>query len=173
MSKVKQDRQTVSSEGQNLTKMIHGVTFKERPTHVDDRGFVCEMYDSRWDWHKGPMVFSYVYTIRPGVIKGWGMHKKHEDRYFILFGEVELVLYDGRKDSPTFGLVSKVYLAESNRRLVNIPTGVWHANRNVGLTDAVVVNFPTICYDHADPDKYRLPLNTKEIPYSFDNPVGW
>jgi dTDP-4-dehydrorhamnose 3,5-epimerase len=170
---MKKDVQTVTSEGQPIQPLIDGVTFKDAPTHVDDRGFVVEMFDSRWSWHTAPMVFSYVYTIRPGIIKGWGMHKKHEDRYFILFGEMEVVLYDDRENSPTKGLINKIYLTEFNRRLMNIPPGVWHADRNVGSKDVVVVNFPTISYDHQDPDKYRLPLDTTEIPYSFDNPVGW
>lgn len=170
---MKKDTQTVTSDGKSVAKVPYGVTFKEMESHIDDRGFVCEMYDSRWTWHKDPLVFSYVYTVRPGMIKGWGMHKKHEDRYFILFGEMEVVLYDGRKNSPTSGLVSVVYLTEFNRRLMSIPTGVWHANRNVGTKDVVVVNFPTITYNHKDPDKYRLPLNTKKIPYKFQNPKGW
>ena len=48
--------------------------------------------------------------------------------------------------------------------LLVIPRGVWHAERNIGASDVVVVNFPTIAYDHASPDKYRLPLDTKELP---------
>ncbi len=41
-----------------------------------------------------------------------------------------------------------------------IPRGVWHAERCIGGKDAMVVNFPTIQYDHTNPDKYRLPLDT-------------
>lgn len=168
-----QDKQTVTPDGKPTNQLIHGVTFKELTTHIDDRGSVCEMYDSRWTWHKDPMVFSYMFTIRPGVAKGWGMHKKHEDRYFIMSGEMMVVLYDDRPKSPTKGLVNKIFLSEFNRRLMNIPIGVWHADQNIGSKDCVVVNFPTICYDHADPDKYRLPLNTNKIPYKFVNVHGW
>ena len=93
------------------------------------------------------------------MVKGWGMHKKHEDRYFILAGELEVVLYDERPDSATNGQVSTVGLSEYRRRLMNIPAGVWHANRNIGAKDVIVINCPTMPYDHADPDKYRLPLS--------------
>jgi len=55
--------------------------------------------------------------------------------------------------------------------LLVIPRGVWHAERNIGASDVVVVNFPTIPYDHASPDKYRLPLDTKELP--VDLGPGW
>ncbi len=126
-----------------------------------------------WGWHADPLVFSYCFTVRPGMIKGWGLHKKHDDRYFILFGEMETVLYDDRPDSPTRGLVAKVVISEYRRRLMNIPAGVWHANRNLGVKDVVVINFPTIQYDHANPDKYRLPLDNDYIPYKFDDLRGW
>jgi dTDP-4-dehydrorhamnose 3,5-epimerase len=55
---------------------------------------------------------------------------------------------------------------------MNIGAGVWHADRNIGNWDAVVVNFPTIPCDHADPDQYRLPLNSDEISHRFDPPRG-
>lgn len=101
------------------------------------------------------------------------MHKKHEDRYFVMFGEMEMVLYDARENSKTKGLVTKFYVSEYQRCMLNIPAGVWHANRNVGSKDLVIVNFPTIQYEHQSPDKYRLPLDTDQIPYKFHNPQGW
>jgi len=170
---MKKDEQTVNSDGSSTVKLIHGVTFKNIEPQIDDRGMVCEMFDTRWTWHKDPLVFSYFFTIRPGVIKGWGIHKKHEDRYFVVSGEMEVVLYDDRKNSPTKGMVSKIYLTEHKRRLMNIPIGVWHADRNIGTKDVVIVNFPTICYNHKDPDKFRLPLNTKKIPHKFAQAIGW
>ena len=162
-----QDAQTVTLQGESVEKLPAGVTFHDVATHSDERGSVVELFDPRWDWHGDPLVFSYSFTIRPGMIKGWGVHRKHEDRYFILFGEMEVVLYDDRPDSSTHGLVSKVLMSEYRRRLMNIPAGVWHADRNIGSRDVVVVNFPTIQYDHADPDKYRLPLDTPLIPHRF------
>ncbi len=168
-----QDKQIVTTHGEGVQTLPAGVTFHDVRTHVDERGVVCEMFDTRWGWHNDPLVFTYFYTIRPGVIKGWGIHKKHEDRYFILFGEMEVVLYDERPESSTCGQVSKVVMSEYRRQLMNIPAGVWHANRNIGNKDVVVVNFPTILYDHENPDKYRLPLNNDKIPYKFDNPKGW
>jgi dTDP-4-dehydrorhamnose 3,5-epimerase len=167
------DVETVTPDGERIAPLPDGVTFRDVPTHVDDRGTVVEMYDERWDWHPDPLVFAYTFTIRPGMAKGWGMHKEHEDRYFILFGELEAVLYDGREDSPTHGLVATVYLSHHRRRLMNIPAGVWHADRNVGESDAVVVNFPTMPYDHSNPDKYRLPLDTDQIPYTWPEHKGW
>ena len=167
------DPPSVTADGTPLAQLPDGVTFRDVPVHVDDRGFVVEAFDPRWGWHADPFAFAYVFTIRPGKIKGWGVHMRHEDRYFILYGDMEIVLYDEREDSPTNGLVAKVVLTEHKRRLMNIPAGIWHANRNVGSKDVTVVNFPTIPYDHADPDKYRLPLDTDRIPYTFPDSQGW
>ena len=85
--------------------------------------------------------------------------------------QLELVLYDGRDDVATSGLEARLFLSGRRRQLLVIPRGVWHAERNVGSVDVVVVNFPTIPYDHAEPDKYRLPLDTDELPVVLG--PGW
>ena len=167
------DIQTVTPQGESTQTLPFGVTFKDVPTQIDERGSVCELFDSRWDWHPDPLVFAYMFTVRPGFVKGWGMHQRHADRYLVLFGQMEAVLYDERSDSPTHGLVARIVLSEYRRRLMSIPAGVWHADHNLGSSDVVVVNFPTIPYDHADPDKFRLPLNNDRIPFRFEHVQGW
>jgi dTDP-4-dehydrorhamnose 3,5-epimerase len=168
----KQDRATVTATGQSTATLPHGVSVRDLALHTDDRGTVCELYDPRWGWHDAPLLYSYMFTVRPGIVKGWGMHKLHEDRYCLISGEMKLVLYDGRSDSPTFGLVAQIYLSAQRRQIVNIPIGVWHADENVGSVDVVAINFPTRLYDHESPDKYRLPVDTDLIPHRFRNPHG-
>jgi dTDP-4-dehydrorhamnose 3,5-epimerase len=167
------DPSLVSADGESKQKLPHGVTIRNAITHVDGRGSVCEIFDTRWGWSEEPVPFVYTYSLRPGMIKGWGMHKLHEDRYFILLGDMEIVMYDARPESPTYKLVATVVLAEHQRRLVNIPTGIWHANHNIGSKDVFVINLPTQPYNHESPDKYRLPLDTDLIPYQFKNVNGW
>jgi dTDP-4-dehydrorhamnose 3,5-epimerase len=169
---LKQDEQTTTLQGERLVKLPHGVSLYDLTTHVDERGAVCEMFDFRWGWSDAPLVFAYHFTVRPGIVKGWGMHKLHEDRYCLIFGELKVVLYDDRPESPTRGLLSEIFLSEYRRQLINIPIGIWHADHNVGDKDALVVNFPTTAYDHVQPDKYRLPLDNDIIPYSFGSIRG-
>ncbi|WP_245409477.1 dTDP-4-dehydrorhamnose 3,5-epimerase family protein [Methyloceanibacter sp. wino2] len=167
------DSQMVTPQGASLGKRVHGVNFRDVPTHIDARGSVVEMFDPRWNWHPDPLVFAYSFTIKPGYAKGWNLHKHHEDRYFLLQGEMDLIFYDVRPDSPTLGQVQKITLSEKRRGLVNVPTHVWHADHNIGTHDCVVVNFPTQPYNHEDPDKYRLPLDSPLIPYTFRDARGW
>ena len=171
---VKRDSPTITPEGQLLGPLPHGVNIRDLPPISDERGIIVELFDPRWGWHDRPLVFSYLFTIRPGFIKGWGMHKLHEDRYSILFGEMEIIFYDDRPESSTRGLVATYVLTDARRQLINIPAGIWHCNRNIGTRDVVIVNFPTMPYDHANPDKYRLPLDTDQIPYKFKSgQQGW
>jgi dTDP-4-dehydrorhamnose 3,5-epimerase len=169
----RRDAATVSNDGKPVNRLTEGVTFHEVPTHIDQRGSVVELYDLRWNWHPDPLVFAHCFTVRPGYVKGWGLHETHEDRYFILFGEVLLVLFDPRPASSTYGEVCKIHLSEHNRRILNIPRYVWHAEQNVGARDAVVIDFPTAPYMHENPDKFRLPIDTPLIPYSFGDAKGW
>ena len=125
---MKRDRQTVNPDGESLERLPAGVSFYDVPLQIDERGSVRELFDPRWNWHPEPVVFTYLFTIRPGFVKGSGLHKQHEDRYFVISGEMLAVLYDERPDSPTFGLVSQVVLSEFRGRLMNIPAGIWHAD---------------------------------------------
>lgn len=150
-----------------------GMSFKATQAIHDERGHLTEMFDVRWDWSSEPYGQGYLTTLRPGVVKGWALHKTHEDRYFVISGEMLLVTYDPRPESKTYGLLSKVVLAGDQPRIINVPKCVWHADWNIGTTDVLLMNFPTVPYDHANPDKYRLPLDTDLIPFSFEGARGW
>jgi dTDP-4-dehydrorhamnose 3,5-epimerase len=126
------DQPTITPAGDRLDSLPEGLSFFDLVTHTDERGTVCELYDPRKGWHVEPLVFAYCFTIRPGYAKGWNLHERHEDRYAIIHGELERVLYDTRPGSPTNGLLASVVLSDHRRRLVNVPAGVWHADRNIG-----------------------------------------
>jgi dTDP-4-dehydrorhamnose 3,5-epimerase len=161
------DVQTVTPDGQLLRPLIGGVRIRAATTLPDERGTLCEMYSCAWGFDDAPLVYVYQVTIRPQQIKGWVVHREQEDRLFVGQGTLKIVLYDDRADSPTYHLLNEIYLSEHNRGLIRIPRGVYHALQNVGITDVLFVNFPTQPYQHADPDKYRLPLNNDLIPYDF------
>jgi dTDP-4-dehydrorhamnose 3,5-epimerase len=172
LAAARRDRQTVSPTGEPVRRLTEGVSIRDLTTIADERGSVTELYDRNWNWHPDPLVFSYAFTIRPGYAKGWNLHKEHDDRYAILQGEMALILFDPRPGSSTCGEVCKIVLSEHHRQLVNVPRFVWHADHNIGTKDVLAFNFPTAPYDHANPDKYRLPLDTDLIPYSFGDVRG-
>jgi dTDP-4-dehydrorhamnose 3,5-epimerase len=167
------DPQFVTPEGNPCHEGIGGVRIRDLIVHTDERGTLCEMFDPRWNWHPDPIQTCYYYTIRPGHVKGWAVHKLHEDRYCLLQGEMKVVLYDTREGSSSFKKLRVLFLSEQRRQILSIPVGVWHADQAVGSKDVLVVNLPTVPYDHKNPDKYRLPLDTDLIPYDFQGAPGF
>ena len=173
LAQAERDAQTVTAESRPISGLPHGARTRDAVTHIDDRGSLFEIFSTAWGFDEEPFEYVYCATIRPGVVKGWALHKEHEDRYFSLSGEMRVVLYDVRPESPTYGQVFEVTLSDKHRRLLTIPTHVWHADYNFGQTETFLLNMPTRRYDHQNPDKYRLPIGTPLIPYSFGAATGW
>jgi len=166
------DKQTVTADGTPVTRLIEGVVIQSSVTHADDRGTLCEIYSPHRPPHPAPLAYVYQFTIRPGKIKGWHEHFLHDDRIFISQGQVKVVLYDNRPESPTYRLINEIYRTEFDRTIMVIPAHVFHAHENIGSTDALFISMPTRAYQHDDPDVYRLPIGTDQIPYQFTNRRG-
>jgi dTDP-4-dehydrorhamnose 3,5-epimerase len=168
----RQDTQTVDDQGRPVLTGIDGVIVRYQRRHADHRGTLSEVVNFDDPFWTEPIVYSYFLTVRPGRIKGWGMHRRQHDRYFLGSGSVRVVLHDGRADSPTFGRFQELEFTEATPGLLHIPAGVWHADQNWGDSDAVIVNFPTRAYDRDDPDKFRIDPHSGEIPFDWSLPDG-
>ena len=158
-----QDLPSVNLEGQKIVRLIGGVVFSSPPVHEDHRGVLVEMYRESQFWEQ-PFAYAYQTSLRPGVAKGWFLHREKSDRYHLAVGELMLFLYDDREGSPTRGVASKSLLSERNCRDVFIPAGIWHLSLNVGSGDAVLINLPTTRYNPEAPDRFHLPFDTDQIP---------
>lgn len=147
--------------------MIDGVEVKQLKTFADERGSLTEILrrDDPIFEGFGQCYFSMSY---PGVIRGWHYHKKQTDYFTCVSGMIKVPLYDLREESPTHGEVNEFFIGDENRIVVKIPIGVLHGFKNVGVTPCILVNFPTTPYDPADPDEYRIPYDSSDIPYDWD-----
>lgn len=167
LEQTRKDIASVSADGVRLEERISGVEIRRSPTHADERGSLCEIFDVRWGFTEDPLVYAYHVTIRPGQVKGWVVHRVQNDRLFAYAGVLRIVLYDARTDSDSFGRLNIFHLGGHDRALLNIPAGVYHAVQNVGEYEASFINLPSQPYLHDDPDKYRLPLDNDVIPYKL------
>jgi dTDP-4-dehydrorhamnose 3,5-epimerase len=164
----KRDRATVDARGRALGANIEGVILERLTPRADHRGSLVPFLDTREPFWSEPVAYAYEIMIRPGRIKGWGMHEQQTDRYLVADGNVRIVLYDGRSDRESHGRIAQFFFTEAAPGLLAIPPGVWHADQNWGKTDARLVNFPTHPYDHADPDKYRIDPHSDVIPFDWE-----
>jgi dTDP-4-dehydrorhamnose 3,5-epimerase len=161
------DEPTVDEAGRRLDSGIEGVVLERLVAHHDHRGSLAELIDPAKAFWSEAIVHAYAFTVRPGRIKGWGMHKLQVDRYAVLCGSLRVVLHDGRVGLPSYGRFAEFHFTDATPGLLRIPPGVWHADQNWGETDACVVNFPTRAYDRAQPDKHRIDPWSGSIPFDF------
>ena len=146
--------------------MIEGVRLKELKPIPDERGRVMEILRADDElFEKFGQV--YMTTAYPGVVKAWHYHKAQTDNMIVIKGMMKVVLYDARKDSPTYGQVNEFFLGEHNFKLIQIPKMVYHGFKCMGQEEATVINIPTELYNHAHPDEYRVDPYQNEIPYDW------
>ena len=151
--------------------MIEGVKTKQLKPLCDERGRVMEMFRSDWAEFIN-FGQTYMTSAYPGVVKGWHYHKKQTDTFICVKGMMKVVLYDGRDGSKTKGEINEFFIGEHNYTLVQIPPFVYHGFKCISETEAIIINVPTELYNYKEPDEYRLPFDSKEIPYNWERKNG-
>ena len=151
--------------------MIDGVVVKDLRMIPDERGYLMEMLRSDWpEFERFGQV--YVTAVYPGVVKGWHYHKIQTDHFICVSGMAKVVLYDNREGSPTHGEVNEFFMGWQRPRLLKIPPGVLHGFKGIGQEMALIVNVPTELYNYQQPDEYRLPAHTDQVPYDWARKDG-
>jgi len=151
--------------------MIHGVVIKKLKLIPDERGFLMEILRSDDSiFEKFGQV--YITGCKRGIAKAWHYHKDQSDHFVCLQGKALIVLYDMRTDSSTFNEVQEFILEappcnEYEPKLLKIPPFVVHGFTTFDSDEARILNIPTELYNYEQPDEYRYPWNSEEIPYKW------
>ena len=154
-------------DGVNILKgdrVIEGVNVIPLRRIPDERGTVLHML-KRTDPHFIEFGEIYFSTVYAGVVKGWHKHREMTLNYACVVGNIKLVLYDDREDSPTRGTLMEVYLGPDSYSLAMIPPEVWNGFKGMSLPMAVVANAATHPHDPARSER-RDPFGD-EIPYDW------
>jgi dTDP-4-dehydrorhamnose 3,5-epimerase len=119
--------------------MIAGVMIKPLKLLPDDRGFLMELLRS------DEAVFEafgqvYITGCKAGVAKGWHYHREQSD-YFAC--------------------------TRAEPLLVKIPPLLLHGFTALDCDEAGIVNVPTLPYRYTNPDEFRYPWNSPDIPYTW------
>lgn len=152
-------------------KLIQGAAVQPLKRLADERGMLMEILRS-----DDPLFqrFGQVYLTMayPGVVKAWHFHKKQTDHFCVVKGMAKVVLYDGRKGSPTKGVVNEFFVGDLNPVLVVIPPLVMHGYKAMGTEPAYLINLPTELYDYKAPDEHRVDPHSRTIPYDWARKDG-
>ena len=162
------DDQKISSDLKPVIELIHDVRVREIKNVLSDHSYVTEYYRAEWDMFDEPPEHVVHVNLTPGTITAWHMHKKKWDYIVVPTGMIKLVLFDPRDDSPTKGKVNVFNMSPLTPSIVGFPPGVWHGFQN--LLDSEMssfINLSSTAYTYEDPDEWRIPVDSPEIPFTF------
>ncbi|NYE56882.1 dTDP-4-dehydrorhamnose 3,5-epimerase family protein [Carboxydothermus ferrireducens] len=126
---------------------IEGVIIRPLKKHIDERGWLCELFRQDEIEETIMPVMSYISQTLPGIVRGPHEHKEQTDYFaFIGPGNFKIYLWDNRKDSSTFGNRQIIYAGEDNPAVIIIPPGVVHAYKNISTKPGLVFNAPNKLY---------------------------
>jgi len=134
--------------------------------HLDDRGFLGEIFRQDWDElipNFVPKQF-LISQSKPGKIRAWHRHLKNQtDILFVRKGILKICAYDGDKNSKSFGKLVEITQNSETPELILIPGHLWHGTKNVGNTSSETIYFINNLYDYEKPDEERKNFNDSSI----------
>lgn len=167
MSQGTKDAQTVEPGGRLRLKLPDGVSLHETVNIVTGNGVTTELFRPEWLVPELPVRHAIFVRLHGFAISAWHRHELQTDHIFVVGGAVRLVLFDARPESGTHGLVTQIRLGAVRPTLVRIPPGVWHGLQNLSGEESSFINYFDRPYCYEDPDEWRLPPDTDQIPYQF------
>ncbi|MCM2254720.1 MAG: dTDP-4-dehydrorhamnose 3,5-epimerase family protein [Vicinamibacteria bacterium] len=163
------DAQQVRSDWLPHQAAIEGVSVRETRNVSKGRGYLTEMWRSEWQLG-GSVEQVFQALLGPHEISAWHVHQTTCDRLFVNHGSVRVVLYDARRGGSSFGVVNTFRFGAHRPALLIVPAGVWHGLQNLLDTPSSVINIVDHAYSYEAPDHWRLPADSRRIPYRFPAP---
>jgi dTDP-4-dehydrorhamnose 3,5-epimerase len=162
---------------------IDGVRIHRLRRLVDDRGFFLEVFRSRaagshgadlaefWSGVDAAQI-NYSIVNADDHIKGLHYHLEQEDIWFCPPpSKIKIVLYDVRKNSPTFRKTQVVVAGDGQDVVVRIPEGVAHGYRPL-TNPCALLYVVTRPFDLASPDEYRIAWDHPDVKKLWEIPNG-
>lgn len=145
--------------------MIDGLKVSPLKELKDHRGSVKKMVSKD---HPEFTQFGEIYfsITNPGVIKGWKLHHEIKQLMTVVSGEAKLVVYDDRKDSPTYKNIQEIVFSEDEYKLITLPPKVWYSFKCLSKNPAIIAN--CISQTHDPNESLNIDLDSELIPYRWD-----
>ena len=123
---------------------IPGVVLRPTRRYTDTRGWLMELFRDDEVPEGFEPAMGYVSVTKPGVARGPHEHVHQTDCFVFLDGSYELYLWENRPGHEEAFETHRV--GAENPMAAFVPPGVVHAYRNVGESEAFVLNFPDKLY---------------------------
>jgi dTDP-4-dehydrorhamnose 3,5-epimerase len=156
-----------SQDAPGLIAGVHASPLTIRP---DDRGYFEEVFRQGQGLaramadHKRLQVSAAL--SYPGTVKAIHYHLRQTDLWTPVLGLFQVMLYDLRMQSPTFGQTNTLYTGVLRPLQILIPPGVGHGYKVLGTESALLVYATDQFYDPSD--EGRLPWDDPDIRYDWE-----
>lgn len=161
------DRAHINKDWELRRQLIDGVAIREVRSVVTANSVTTEICRSDWNIVDGTVKQTIHVAMRGHAISAWHQHRGRWDYLFVVHGHLRVALYDPRADSPTRGQVDLFHLSHQRPQLLAVPPSIWHGVQNLSHEVSSFVNLFNELYDYDDPDEWRLPPDSDQIPYVF------
>jgi dTDP-4-dehydrorhamnose 3,5-epimerase len=108
---------------------------------------------------------AYFSTVEKDAVKGWKRHRQMTLNLVVPAGEIFFVLYDGRENSVTHGVLQEIRLSTNNYQRLTVPPGIWMAFKGIQSASNMLLNIASIPHDPEEAE--NLPVMNDRIPYTF------
>ena len=109
----------------------------------------------------------YLSEINYNSIKGWKLHSKQTQNISVPSGTIKMVLYDYRKESPSFNNLIETNLGRPNNYYrITIPPGVIYGFKCLSSPNALLVNCTDI--EHDPNESITFSPNDKKVPFLWN-----
>jgi dTDP-4-dehydrorhamnose 3,5-epimerase len=155
---------------QDAPGLISGVQASPLTIRPDDRGYFEEVFRQGQGLaramadHKRLQVSAAL--SYPGTVKAIHYHLRQTDLWTPVLGLFQVMLYDLRMQSPTFGQTNTLYTGVLRPLQILIPPGVGHGYKVLGTESALLVYATDQFYDPSD--EGRLPWDDPDIRYDWE-----
>jgi len=155
---------------QHSKNLIDGVRVAALTLWPDDRGYFMELLRAQTGLAQdyaatGTLQVSAALSY-PGTIKAIHYHLKQTDLWHPTAGQFQVMLYDMRVASPTFGQLNTIYTGSLRPLQILIPPGVGHGYKIIGPDPAVLVYATDRFYDPSD--EGRLAWDDPDVGYDWE-----
>jgi dTDP-4-dehydrorhamnose 3,5-epimerase len=152
--------------------LIQGVEVEAFNTYADDRGCLAELFRfgapglaRDFDPSSDSQIQVSFTTSYPGIIKATHYHFEQTDLWAPLTGMLQVVLYDLRESSPSFGKLNTLFVGTLRPWKLRIPPGVAHGYKVVGIDTCLLVYAMNRFYNPQD--EGRIPFDDPGINYDW------
>jgi len=155
---------------QDAPGLIAGVQVSPLIIRPDDRGYFEEVFRLGQGLAQGMLSANRLQVSAalsyPGTIKAIHYHLRQTDLWTPVMGLLQVMLYDLRMDSPTFGQLNTFYTGVLRPLQILIPPGVGHGYKVLGTESALLVYATDQFYDPSD--EGRLPWDDPDVHYDWE-----